>query len=127
MPVKQSSVGDRIEMIASKIRESLDIEYARALDAFPKPGQKTETPFILSRAEIDVLRLIGLGRTNLEIAESLFISYSTTRTHVKRIHEKCGTKNRPQLAVLANMIWDKTIVWRGPTRGELCSKDSAGG
>lgn len=130
----RSNVGDRVERIAEKIRGSLDLEYARALEALPKPGQDKDTPvrkvrrpLILSRAEIDVLRLIGLGRTNREISESLFISHSTTRTHVKRIHEKCGTRNRLQLAVLASMVWDKTIVWNGKERRGICSKGSADG
>ena len=126
--MRESNVGDRIERVAEKIRQSIDSEYARVLEAFPRAGKPTDPTFTLTRSEIDVLRLVGLGRTNREISESLFISHSTLRTHVKRIHEKCGTRSRVQLAVLASMVWDKTIVWKGPDRrGECSDGESARG
>jgi hypothetical protein len=44
---------------------------------------------------------LGLGLTNQEIAESLYISPLTVRTHVKRIHSKCGIQGRAKLALAA--------------------------
>jgi RNA polymerase sigma factor (sigma-70 family) len=55
----------------------------------------------LTQCEFKVFRLLGLGLTNQEIAESLFISPLTVRTHVKRIHSKCGIKGRAKLALTA--------------------------
>ncbi len=55
----------------------------------------------LTQSEFKVFRLLGLGLTNQEIAESLFISPLTVRTHVKRIHAKCDIKGRARLALTA--------------------------
>ena len=55
----------------------------------------------LTQSEFKVFRLLGLGLTNQEIAESLFISPLTVRTHVKRIHSKCAIKGRAKLALAA--------------------------
>ncbi len=58
----------------------------------------------LSPAEFKVFRLLGLGLTNQEIADSLFISPLTVRTHVKRLHAKCGIKGRAKLALTAYQV-----------------------
>lgn len=55
----------------------------------------------LTQSEFRVFRLLGLGLTNQEIAESLFISPLTVRTHVKRIHAKCSIQGRAKLALTA--------------------------
>jgi RNA polymerase sigma factor (sigma-70 family) len=55
----------------------------------------------LTQAEFKVFRLLGLGLTNEEIAQTLFISPLTVRTHVKRIHSKCEIKGRAKLALAA--------------------------
>ena len=55
----------------------------------------------LTQSEFRVFRLLGLGLTNQEIAESLFISPLTVRTHVKRIHAKCDIQGRARLALAA--------------------------
>lgn len=55
----------------------------------------------LTQSEFKVFRLLGLGLTNQEIAESLFISPLTVRTHVKRIHAKCSIQGRAKLALTA--------------------------
>jgi DNA-binding CsgD family transcriptional regulator len=51
----------------------------------------------LSIREIEVLGLIMQGLTNHEIAERLFISYETVRSHRKKILEKTGAKNTAAL------------------------------
>ena len=55
----------------------------------------------LTQSEFKVFRLLGLGLTNQEIAETLFISPLTVRTHVKRIHAKCDIKGRAKRALAA--------------------------
>ena len=54
----------------------------------------------LSPRERDVLFLLMEGRTNEQIGEELFISLSTVKTHVSRIFEKTGAKNRLEVAAL---------------------------
>ena len=51
----------------------------------------------LSMREIEVLGLIMQGFTNNEIAEKLFISYETVKSHRKNILEKTGAKNTAAL------------------------------
>ncbi len=51
----------------------------------------------LSIREIEVLGLIMQGLTNVEIAEKLFISYETVKTHRKHILEKTHAKNTAAL------------------------------
>lgn len=51
----------------------------------------------LSIREIEVLALIMQGLTNHDIAEKLFISYETVRSHRKNILEKTGAKNTASL------------------------------
>ncbi|MFC0503168.1 response regulator [Micromonospora costi] len=61
----------------------------------------------LSEREIDVVREIARGRTNLEIGAELFISLSTVKSHVSTIQTKLGLRNRTEIAVWA---WENRIV-----------------
>lgn len=51
----------------------------------------------LSKRELEVLRLIGLGHTNSEISAKLFLSVRTVESHRARIHEKLGVSGRAEL------------------------------
>ncbi|MDJ0706527.1 MAG: response regulator transcription factor [Leptolyngbyaceae cyanobacterium MO_188.B28] len=55
----------------------------------------------LSEREMEVLRLIVEGHTNNQIAERLYISYGTVRTHIRNIYSKLAAKNRTEVTVLA--------------------------
>jgi NarL family two-component system response regulator LiaR len=55
----------------------------------------------LTPTEFQVLRLIGKGKSNDEIAEALFISKNTVRSHIKSIYAKLNTHSRLQLALYA--------------------------
>ena len=55
----------------------------------------------LTQRELDVLRLIAEGKTNAEIAQSLFVSAGTVKVHVERIIDKLGVSDRTQAAVRA--------------------------
>jgi LuxR family maltose regulon positive regulatory protein len=50
----------------------------------------------LSRKENDTLQLLAAGLTNKEIAEQLFVSPNTVKTHLKNIFEKLQVSNRNQ-------------------------------
>lgn len=69
------------------------------------PNQKQEEPAttaeadfsLLSRREKEVARLAAKGYTNAQIAEALFISTETVKSHMNSIFEKLGISSRKEL------------------------------
>lgn len=55
----------------------------------------------LSQRELEVLELIARGNSNQQIAEQLFISLHTVKTHARRIHGKLGVERRTQAVAKA--------------------------
>lgn len=76
------------------------------LDRHVRSGRDTETALRrieeLTPAERDVLRLLGTGLSNAEIAEQLYLSAGTVKAHISRILTRTGCTNRVQAAVLAH-------------------------
>lgn len=58
----------------------------------------------LSHRELEVLKLIAQGSSNLQIAEQLFISLHTVKTHARRIHSKLGVERRTQAVAKAKAL-----------------------
>ena len=56
---------------------------------------------LLTERELDVLRCIGRGISNKQIATELSVSTTTVRTHVSNLLRKFGFENRTQLALFA--------------------------
>ena len=71
-------------------------------------------PSSLTAREIEILRLIAGGLTNAEIAEQLFISPLTCKSHVSRILTKLDARDRTQLVVLA---YESGLVVPGQSGG----------
>ena len=61
-----------------------------------------ETLARLSEREREVVRAIGQGRTNAEIADQMYLSVATVKAHVTQILVKLGATNRTQVALLAH-------------------------
>jgi non-specific serine/threonine protein kinase len=82
---------------------SLDaaIEYALSDEGGALPEPANEAASILTRRELDVLRLIVDGKSNQEIAGDLFISPNTVTTHVANIMNKVGLDSRTAVATWA--------------------------
>jgi LuxR family maltose regulon positive regulatory protein len=55
----------------------------------------------LTTREAQILRLVWKGGSNKAIARNLFLTENTIETHLRRIYEKLGTRNRTQAAALA--------------------------
>jgi Na+/H+-translocating membrane pyrophosphatase len=47
---------------------------------------------VLSKREIEILQQINLGKSNQEIAETLFISISTVKSHISKLFSKLDVK-----------------------------------
>lgn len=56
----------------------------------------------LTARELEVAQRVAVGATNQEIAQQLFISESTVKTHINSIFNRLNLKNRSQLASLMN-------------------------
>lgn len=67
-------------------------------------GQRPEHPglALLTGRELQILKKVALGHTNVEIAIELSISPATTKTHVNRMMAKVGAHDRGQLVVFAH-------------------------
>ncbi|WP_435106244.1 response regulator [Nocardiopsis synnemataformans] len=67
---------------------------ARSVEAAAELGE-------LTAREREITALVGAGLSNTEIADRLFISVATAKTHVNRAMMKTGSRDRAQLVVFA--------------------------
>ncbi|WP_242504196.1 helix-turn-helix transcriptional regulator [Promicromonospora panici] len=56
---------------------------------------------LLTERELDVARLVVQGRTNRQVAATLYVSVRTVEVHLGRVFRKLGVRSRTELAVLA--------------------------
>jgi DNA-binding NarL/FixJ family response regulator len=78
-----------------------------AADTAPAPvSDNSSLPKLseLTAREQEVLKLIGIGATNREISQELYITEGTVKTHVTSILNRLNLRNRSQLAIYANTI-----------------------
>jgi DNA-binding CsgD family transcriptional regulator len=67
-------------------------------------AQPTHDQLRISKREYEVLKLVGKGFSNQEIADQLFVSNNTIKTHTSRLFEKLEVKNRTQAILKAKKI-----------------------
>lgn len=79
----------------------LDPSVARRLMSSLRAGPREDLTAELTSRELEVLRLVGAGKANKEIAAELSISDRTARTHVSNILRKLGLSSRTQAALWA--------------------------
>lgn len=69
------------------------------------------TSISLTTRESEILRLLASGASNLDIANSLFVSENTVKTHLYNVFKKLNVKNRLQA-----MMWAKGYDFEGNNR-----------
>ena len=70
-------------------------------DNAEKPDPEAAKVASLTRREREVIELLGLGLTNKQIAERLFISQATVRHHVESLYQKLSSTSRLELILYA--------------------------
>lgn len=85
---------------SGKKREQVEVEVAPSVVIDVQKIKDLE----ISKREMEVLRLISQGMSNQEIADSLFVSESTIKTHVSNIFVKLDVKRRTQAVLKAKEI-----------------------
>jgi len=102
-------VADGEALLSPRVTRRLIEEFA----ARAKPPQPARGLQRLTDREREVVALAGEGLSNQEIAERLFVSPATTKTHVSRAMRELGARDRAQLVVIA---YESGLVrpgWRG--------------
>ena len=104
--VRPQELVDAIHVVAkgdallapSVTRRLLDRFAEQAPQDDPKPPPELES---LTERELEVLKLVAKGWSNAELAEGLFLSETTVKTHVSSVLRKLGLRDRVQAVVMA--------------------------
>jgi DNA-binding NarL/FixJ family response regulator len=111
LPDAVRTVAEGESLLAPSVTRRLVEEFVR----LPAPSQGVPEPLAeLTERELDVLRLIADGKSNAEIAASLFLSEATIKTHVNRVLTKLRLRDRVQAVVLA---YESGLVRPGDSAG----------
>lgn len=85
--------------VVSRFIQSENIQKEKPLSTSPETTEinhSTIEELKISKREYEVLELINLGHSNLEISSQLFISESTVKSHVSSLLNKLDAKRRTQ-------------------------------
>jgi DNA-binding NarL/FixJ family response regulator len=85
--------------LVAAVRLMMGGEIFAPLSLIPRPATAEEG--LLSPRELDVLRGIGAGKSNKEIARDHDLQEVTVKLHVKTMSRKLGAKNRTHAAMIA--------------------------
>ena len=85
-------------LLSPSITQQLIRQYVNRPDS---PALTPPTLDGLTDRELEVLILVARGWSNVEVAERLYITPATTKSHVSRLLMKLGARDRAQLIVMA--------------------------
>ncbi len=96
-------------LLAPSVTRHLIEEFVRS-----RPSSRPAAPELaeLTEREVEVLTLVARGLSNSEIADELFVTPATVKTHVSRLLMKLAARDRAQLIVVA---YESGLVTAGPS------------
>ncbi len=110
-------------LLAPSVTRHLIEEFVRG-----RPETRPAPPELgdLTEREVEVLVLVARGLSNTEIAEQIFVTPATVKTHVSRLLMKLGSRDRAQLIVVA---YESGLVTPagGPSDGRPAPRPAAPG
>ncbi|XID95856.1 response regulator [Paenibacillaceae bacterium WGS1546] len=100
---RASEIADAIRA-AARGQSVLESQVAsKMMNRFRRPPQAASQPHEdLTEREMEVLKLIALGKSNQEIADELFIGIKTVKYHLTNLFGKLGVEDRTQAAIYAH-------------------------
>ena len=102
--LKDSSPGELLQAIRNVGGGQSSLHPAialKVLNELSRPAEQPAAAGTLTQRELEVLRLVAQGLSNLEIAEALVVTEHTVGKHVSNILVKLHLANRTQLALYA--------------------------
>lgn len=102
--LKTSHADEIVDSIRLAVRQEAVIEPKVATKMLTRMRHRDahEPHNDLTDRELEILILLGEGKTNQEIADELFIGIKTVKTHVSNILSKLGVEDRTKAAVYAH-------------------------
>ncbi len=104
--LKTSSASEIADAIRAAARGQSVLESqvaSKMMNRFRRPQQTAAQPHEdLTEREMEVLKLIALGKSNQEIADDLFIGIKTVKYHLTNLFGKLGVEDRTQAAIYAH-------------------------
>ena len=88
-------------LLAPSVTRTVIAAFVASAPADPAPLADDGRLAALTPREREVLGLVGRGMSNAEMADHLVVSPLTTKTHVARLFQKLGVRDRAQLVVAA--------------------------
>jgi DNA-binding NarL/FixJ family response regulator len=103
--VQPAQLVDAIRVVAAGEALLAPSVTRRLLERFAHtlPGEQKPPPELasLTERELEVLKLLASGLSNAELAERLFLSETTVKSHISSVLRKLGLRDRVQAVVLA--------------------------
>lgn len=90
----KTAEGDEVLETVRMVASGHAVFDAKVWDALGNEGRSTGREYGLTEREMDVLRLLGSGYGNRDIAQRLGLSTNTVKTHVERIFKRLGVGDR---------------------------------
>lgn len=95
--LKQSAGDELVDAVRAAAGGETYINPRLGAELAAAPPDQSGPPDDLTEREIEILRLIGLGHTNVEIGEQLYLSVRTVESHRAHIQQKTRRSTRAEL------------------------------